>query len=353
MLTYPGNIHIHSRYSDGSGDLEEIAQAAAAAGLSYVIVTDHETLAGLPEESIRHGVLLLVGVEINRTYNHYLGFDLAEMVEADEDDPQRVIDQVREAGGFGYIAHPFEIASPYIEKGKSYPWIHWPVFGFHGLEIWNYTSHWRGLHPSLFKTLYWFFINRKGAMSGPPREALSLWDCYNRCGHRIFALGGSDAHAYLYRLGLLKTVIFPYRYLFGTINNYIVLDDALSGSFDRARQQVLQALRKGRSYICFDSLGSGHNFHFYAMRGRTRVLMGGEIELNGECSLHIRCPGKRSLLRLFWNGKPVLQKKGTDLDYYPLAAGFYRVEVYYRPLLGRPRPWIYSNPIFVKLPPKG
>jgi len=38
---YAGNLHIHSVYSDGSGRHAEIAEAAAAAGLNFVIVTDH------------------------------------------------------------------------------------------------------------------------------------------------------------------------------------------------------------------------------------------------------------------------------------------------------------------------
>ena len=41
MFTYAGNIHIHSSYSDGSGSIEEIAKAAAKAGLDYIVITDH------------------------------------------------------------------------------------------------------------------------------------------------------------------------------------------------------------------------------------------------------------------------------------------------------------------------
>ena len=38
---YKGAIHIHSLNSDGSGDIETITRAAQKAGLSWIIITDH------------------------------------------------------------------------------------------------------------------------------------------------------------------------------------------------------------------------------------------------------------------------------------------------------------------------
>lgn len=347
MFTYAGNIHIHSRYSDGRGTIGEIAAAASAAGLNYIIITDHETLAGLPEEEIYDGVVLLVGTEINRLHNHYLALDLEKLVKPDEENPQRVINRVREAGGLGFIAHPFEKGSLYIEKGKAYPWKQWPVFGFHGIEIWNYASHWRGRHPSLYNSLYHFLLNRKAALYGPPVEVLRLWDCYTRAGHRVVAIGGSDAHAMLYRFGLLRATLFTYRYIFTTINTYILLQEELSREFAVAKKQILSALRDGRCYISFDSLHRGKDFYFYAAADEVNVPMGGEIEYRDGIILHIKAPGRRPLIRLINNGKLIREEEGRQLDYRPAKPGVYRVEVYYRSFFGQPRPWIYSNPIYV------
>ena len=44
---YVGVIHIHTRYSDGAGTIEEIARNANAQQLDYLIVTDHNTLKAL------------------------------------------------------------------------------------------------------------------------------------------------------------------------------------------------------------------------------------------------------------------------------------------------------------------
>lgn len=348
MHTYRGNIHIHSRYSDGSGSVKEIAAAAVSADLDYVIITDHETIAGRREEAIYDGVVVLVGSEINRRHSHYLAFNTGHSVESNETNPQQVIDQVCRAGGFGFIAHPFEKGSTYIEKGKAYPWLIWPVFRFQGLEIWNYTSHWRGRFPSPLKALYCFFLNRSAAMDGPSPDCLKLWDCYNRYGYRIVAIGGSDAHASPYRLGPLKIAIFTYDYIFRTINTYIYLDEELSSDFQRAKNQIYEALQRGRSYLSYDILCRADGFLFYGSAGGGTVYPGDEYLYETDIELRVKSPCPRSLIRVIRDGRIILQAKTDDLVFKTTGPGAYRVEVYYRPLLGRPRPWIYANPIFVR-----
>ncbi|OPL14775.1 MAG: hypothetical protein AVO34_01215 [Firmicutes bacterium ML8_F2] len=348
MHTYRGNIHIHSCYSDGTGSMEKIAEAAASADLDYIVVTDHETVAGLKEEAIYKGVVVLVGSEINRKHSHYLAFNIDQTIESNEDNPQEVIDQVSKAGGFGAIAHPFEKGSAYIEKGKAYPWIKWPVFRFQGLEIWNYTSHWRGRFPSSLKTLYCFFLNRSAAMDGPSPDCLKLWDCYNRYGHRIFGIGGSDAHASLYRLGPLKVTIFTYNYIFRTINTYIYMEEELSSDFPRAKDQIYKALQEGHSFLSYDILHPAAGFLFYGLSNDRIILPGSELDYEENIELRIKSPYRRSLIRVILDGKLFLEAKTDDISFKPAVPGVYRVEVYYRPLIGHPRPWIYANPIYVK-----
>ena len=348
MHTYPGNIHVHSTHSDGSGSIPEIMSDAAAAGLSYVVISDHQSLAGLSSEAIYNGVVLLVGTEINVDHSHYLVLGINRLIEPNEENPQQVIDQVRNAGGIGYIAHPFEKGSAYIEKGKAYPWKSWPVFNFNGIEIWNYSSHWRGRYPSPLTTLYYFLINRKGAMDSPPREVLQLWDCYNLHAHRLVGIGSSDAHAFPYNLGLFKVRVFSYRYLFRTINTYVVLESELSREYHPARKQIIDALRDGHCYVSFDSLSPGEGFHFYATAGEETVPMGAETVYSKGIKLHVKTPSERSLIRLIHDGSLDRQEIGQELIINPPGPGLYRIEVYYRPRLARPRPWIYSNPIFIR-----
>ena len=44
MFQYCGAIHIHSLFSDGTGDLNTIVKAAKKSGLDWIIVTDHNTM---------------------------------------------------------------------------------------------------------------------------------------------------------------------------------------------------------------------------------------------------------------------------------------------------------------------
>jgi hypothetical protein len=348
FYTHPGNIHIHSSYSDGSGDFDHIARAASAAGLDYIIICDHQTLAGLSEEAFYDDVLVLVGAELNSQSNHYLALDINRLIDSNDQNPQQVIDQVRKANGLGFIAHPFERGSRYIEKGKAYPWTYWPVFGFNGIELWNFLSYWRGLHPSLFRTLYWFFLNRKGAMKGPPSSLLRLWDCYNINGHKTVGIGSSDAHAFIYKTGFFRIVLFSYRYIFGTINTYIVLREELDSEFAVAREQVLSALREGRCYISYDSLYPGKDFFFYAADDEKQVTMGEETDFREGISLHIKTPGRKPLVRLICDGKLIHEEETDQLEYKPSKPGIYRVEICHRTFFGPYRPWIYSNPIYIR-----
>jgi hypothetical protein len=51
---------------------------------------------------------------------------------------------------------------------------------------------------------------------------------------------------------------------------------------------------------------------------------------------------------LFKNGILVARKTGSDFSFSVDVAGVYRVEVYRRvPFLGL-RPWIFSNPIYLR-----
>ena len=50
-----GVAHIHTIHSDGGGTVADVESAAAAAGLDFVIITDHNSLAGKPREGYGGG----------------------------------------------------------------------------------------------------------------------------------------------------------------------------------------------------------------------------------------------------------------------------------------------------------
>ena len=73
---YVGNLHIHTVYSSGTARHADVAQAAEAAGLNFVITTDHNVWVQ-DAEGYYGSVLLLVGEEVhniqrNPPANHLL-----------------------------------------------------------------------------------------------------------------------------------------------------------------------------------------------------------------------------------------------------------------------------------------
>jgi predicted metal-dependent phosphoesterase TrpH len=82
------DLHTHSTASDGSRAPAEVVRAARAAGLAAVALTDHDTLAGLPEArstGAAIGLRVIAGVELSAVEvdleTHILGLHLSELSE--------------------------------------------------------------------------------------------------------------------------------------------------------------------------------------------------------------------------------------------------------------------------------
>ena len=63
-----GDLHCHSKLSDGSTGLEDIVFYAKRAGLDVLALTDHDTMSGVSRAEIlgkRYGITILPGVEIS------------------------------------------------------------------------------------------------------------------------------------------------------------------------------------------------------------------------------------------------------------------------------------------------
>lgn len=63
-----GDLHCHSKLSDGSTGLEDIVFYAKRAGLDVLALTDHDTMSGISRAEVlgkRYGLTILPGVEIS------------------------------------------------------------------------------------------------------------------------------------------------------------------------------------------------------------------------------------------------------------------------------------------------
>jgi hypothetical protein len=70
---WPGDLHAHTEHSDGEQSVLEVAHLAAAQGLAFLAVTDHNTVshyADLPAAAASCGVVLLEGQEVTTDRGH-------------------------------------------------------------------------------------------------------------------------------------------------------------------------------------------------------------------------------------------------------------------------------------------
>lgn len=337
-----GNIHIHSAYSDGTSSIPEIAKQAANVGLDFIIITDHNTLKGLPEEGYHHGALVLCGSEINLHQHHYLALNIKSIIHPNDDNPQQVINDVRNQNGLGFIAHPFEIGSPLALNSIAYPWTNWDVKHFTGIEVWNWSSQWRDGIRNIPKALYYAYLQPTGPIKGPCPQAMSRFDQITRT-HKITAIAGSDAHNWPIRRGPIRRDIFPYEYLFRTANNYLLLPAPLSKDPITAKVQILSALAKGQSYIVNNLLGDPKNFLFTATSLEREYQLGDTVPQSDQTALHIQCPHTSHLhLRIIHNGSRLNEISRCNVSIRISNPGTYRLEVWFRK-----KPWIFTNPIYV------
>jgi hypothetical protein len=350
MFTYEliGNVHIHSIHSDGAGSVKEVAAAAERAGLDFVCFNDHDYMVDrleLGQEGLYNKVLVLIGLEIGKRHHHYLAYDLVEKIAGPDEGPQAVIDQVNGQGGFGFMAHPFEKGMPFYEKSMAYTWEDLEVTGYTGICIWNFTSRWKERVKTVFHGLFLLAFKHQ-SLKGPSRETLSFWDQMNGQG-RVAAIGGSDAHAAPFKWGPMRIRPFTYDYLLGSINIHLLTRRNLPGDFDEAKEIVYGAMRQGRLFIAHDRLcpAKGFRFDFISDDG-SDLYMGEEGEFTtGDLVIELPHEGE---MRLFRDGVQVKAWRGMEAVYRVEEKGVYRVEVYRHLTLFGWKPWIFSNPIYLR-----
>jgi hypothetical protein len=345
---YVGNLHIHSIHSDGAEDIPSIAKAAARVGLDFVCLNDHDFLSDrlyLEEEGFYNNVLLLVGLEIGRRHHHYLAYDITEKVSGDDVAPQQVIDSVNKQGGFGFLAHPFEKGMPFFQRSVAFRWDDLLIKDYAGICIWNFSSRWKERVKSFAHGLF-HLLFKHSTLKGPSQETLSFWDatCRER---RVSGIGGSDAHATDFRWGFIRIRPFTYDVLLSTIDTHILLPEKLPSGFEPAKKAVYGALKSGRLFMAHDGLcqARGFRFDFIADDG-PGLMMGAEGQFQ-KGTLMIRTP-RAGKIRLIKDGALAEQWLAAEAGYRVAGKGVYRVEVFYKvPVFGW-RPWIFSNPIYLR-----
>lgn len=347
-------VHVHSVHSDGTGTVAEIATAAAHAGVDVVLLTDHDTLAARERgEERRYGsVLVCVGEEVSPLGgNHYLAFGVKEVVDHRGLDAQGIVDAVTEAGGFGFLSHPFSAGSPLFGgRFKGMPWQDIDARGFVGLELWSFLTDTVESLRSM-RSILRFIVSPHRVIADPPAANLAAWDRLTAA-RRVVALGGLDAHQVGMRIaGRVPLRLMAYRRSFAHLRTHVLVSPAAvaNGAGDDGdrglREAIYDALREGRCYVAVDSLAPARGFRIWAS-GPTHVEQGEEARWAPGMTLHARLPSPAAVTVLR-DGVPVISQQTAQLQLPAEQPGAYRLHVR-RQAHGRMRTWILSNPVYLR-----
>ncbi len=357
MIELVGNLHLHTTASDGTGTHDDVAAAAARAGLDFIIYTDHNVAVNGVEGWYRdrrtgRDLLRLMGQEVNDEreipeHSHLLCYFVNDELQGVAPDPQRLIDTVTERGGLCFLAHPLEQPGYNGTRGDTgfYPWRHWDVSGYTGIELWNAMTDIKRQLRTVPRGLLGAYLP-PWSITAPFPETLARWDALLASGHKVVAIGNSDAHAMRFTLyKVLHRTVHPYEYLFRAVNTHLLTEQRLARDVSQARRQIYDALVSGHCFVGYDLIGSTRGFNFTAAGSGRQAIMGDTLLLEGEATLRVTSP-LPAKLRLVKDGRAIAETQATTLTWSTAEPGIYRVEAY-RDYWGWQRGWVFTNPIYV------
>jgi len=325
---YKGVVHVHSFLGGHStGAFSEIIDAAKANQLDFVIMTEHT------EKDFDTAAMTLKG-----QYGDVL-FVNGNETSAENGDRLLKLPQ-----NVSIVAYPEEFKN-------------WETPGLNGVEVYNVYSNTRRANPLVaFFDVLWSHRAYPDLLFAlyfeRPNENLKKWDqALNRT--KLTATGGNDAHA---NIGLSlqdssgKTVagiqLDPYETSFRLVRLHVITNDAKVLS----PEHLLDALKSGHCFIGFDLFGDTSGFKFEAQTPIETKIQGDEIPLQNDIRLRVHAPIASRIL-LFKDGSVMLNESGVTTKEIPVTEkGVYRVEVYLpqvEQVIGE-KPWIISNPIYVR-----
>jgi len=372
----PGAFHVHTNRSDGLSGPDEIAAAAARAGLKFVIFTDHGDGTRRPDPpAYRSGVLCLDGVEISTNGGHYVALDMPPAPYPLAGAARDVVEDVRRIGGFGIAAHP--------DSGK--PQLRWQEWAapIDGVEMLSLDTGWRlwvgesrtpagkwAARRHLAAAILDYPFRPAETMAGLIRSDETLNAKWAAIAARrpAVTLAGVDAHA---RLDLQDDPVDPryalplpgYEASFRVLSMRVRPERPLTGDAAADGALVMRAIRAGHLYTAVDAVATPPSFEFTATSAQVTVREGDELAAGTPVTLRIRSNAPPEFATTVWNGAEIIGAEHREQDFtVPLAAGesgVYWVEIR---APGRPRaawggrttvtslPWIRSNPIYVRGP---
>ncbi len=230
-----GVFHVHTTRSDGRGTVDDVALAAAAVGLDFVVLTDHN-VAPLPAER-RHGVLLIYGEEQSLPEGH-------------------LVTLAATGGELRLFAHPLNRRVPWRELSEPAD----------GMELLSWDDFWReALRPPWGRLLLAFVDAPASMLYGVydlfrrPVEALSAYDRLRPGRPGFRGLCSVDAHG-----------LPGYATSFQSLQIHLP-GLRLSGDAARDALAVADGLARGPLYCGLDGVASASGLGFAPVPGGTEL----------------------------------------------------------------------------------
>jgi hypothetical protein len=163
---------------------------------------------------------------------------------------------------------------------------------------------------------------------------------------RITGIGELDNHNTRKRILGIYFSIFPFSRVFRLIRTHILTEKPLCGVSRSDIPTLLDALKRGRAYISLDHFRSANGFSLILMEEERKATIGDDFILHHSAELRVSFP-HQARIHLIRNGKLFHETTGKELSLTLRDGGVYRIEADLK-VFGRYRPWIFSNPIYVK-----
>ena len=382
---YRGLMHSHAEDATHTGGTRpELLAAARRAGVQIVMLTDHVR----PERDfindswrgLHEGVLFIPGSEDRG----FLSFPTRSVKGVEAGSREQYIEMILKEGGNIFLCH--------VEERPD-----WPTDQLDGLEIYNHHTDVKNESafqlwlqgtltdpvrlPELVAALSEYPQEVFGAQQDYLPDIIAEWDRDSQQ-HRLTGIAANDCHhnqvftvtaidentvevGYITSKPtttrvtaekvpavaalvkgrkpgeLIARLDFdPYERSLRYVSTHIL-------AHELTEPAVREALRRGHAYVAHDWLCDSTGFAFVARAGgRTNATTGDDVKLDGALMLSAATSVKCTM-KLIRNGE-VLQTTNTNrLDFEVKTPGVYRIEAWLE-VDGEQRPWIYSNPIYVR-----
>jgi len=341
-----GVYHIHSIFSDGTGNIQEITRAASSLDYDFVILTDH----GRPNEECAkstayyNDVLLIGGSEFSLNCGHLaaVGFKIPTYIFPPE--PQEAINEVIADNGICFISHPYDRIA----------WTDWDVNNFTGIEILSASSC-AGkisiLQFLAFLVQYPFSANYALLNTLKyPQQNIEKWNSLNAAG-KYYGIYALDAHA---KLALSRNIQFhfpSYEAMFEILTVYVKIDKELVNDPIESASTIISSIKKGNFFNVIEAIAPANGFETYFIReDGSRVEMGGSTgSERGLIKVMLPFAFKTDIV-VRKDGilyKKISENLKNNLEVDVKQSGVYFIEVYVSKNRFKKIPWILTNLFFI------